>query len=51
VVHDAMLLPEILFFNFYAFMQHFNCKAAKGVNSPRNTGNIFLDSYSISKYF
>ncbi len=46
-LHFHLSLPELLFLNFYSSMQHFHCKAAKRVNSPRNTENIFLDSYSI----
>jgi len=33
--YNAMLLREILFFDFYSAMQHFNRKSAIGVKFPR----------------
>jgi hypothetical protein len=32
---DATLLPEMLFFDFYLSIQHFNQKSAIGVKFPR----------------
>jgi hypothetical protein len=38
------LLPEVLFSDFYPFMQHFNVKSAMGVKFP---GNFLLDDQSV----